>query len=120
MSATDPNCIFCKIAAGQIPSRKVYEDDELLAFHDIRPSAPIHFMIVPKVHVPSLAQVDAGHAALLGRILCLAPQLALQEGCNPYPQGGFRVVINTGIEGGQEVHHLHVHVMGGPRPWNKA
>jgi histidine triad (HIT) family protein len=120
MSGSDPNCLFCKIGAGQIPSRKVYEDDELLAFHDIHPSAPVHFLVIPKDHIVSLAQVDSGHGALLGRILTLVPKLALQEGCNPYPQGGFRVVINTGAEGGQEVHHLHVHVMGGPRPWLKG
>lgn len=120
MSTVDPTCIFCKIVAGQIPSRKVYEDDELLAFHDINPWAPVHFLIVPKQHIASLAQVEHGHAELLGKILVLAPKLALQEGCRPYPQGGYRVVINTGAEGGQEVHHLHVHVMGGPRPWLKG
>jgi len=113
----DPNCIFCKIAAGQIPSRKVYEDDELLAFHDINPWAPVHFLLVPKAHIPSMAQVGPEHAPLLGRLMTLAPRLAMEQGCNPYPQGGFRIVTNTGTEGGQEVHHLDVHVMGGPRPW---
>lgn len=113
----DPDCIFCRIIAGQIPSNKVYEDQELFAFHDINPWAPVHFMIVPKAHLPSLAHAGAEHQALLGRILTLAPKLALEQGCKPYPDGGFRVVINTGTEGGQEVHHLHVHVMGGPRPW---
>lgn len=116
MSA-DANCIFCKIVAGQIPSRKVYEDEELFAFHDIAPWAPVHFLIIPKLHIPSMAQVGAEHASLLGRIMTLAPSLALEQGCNPYPQGGYRIVTNTGAEGGQEVHHLHVHVMGGPRPW---
>jgi histidine triad (HIT) family protein len=122
MSASlhDPNCLFCKIALGQIPSRKVYEDDDMLGFHDIHPWAPVHFLLIPKQHVPSLAQVTDAHAALLGRMLVLAPRLALQEGCKPYPDGGHRVVINTGREGGQEVHHLHVHVMGGPRPWLKG
>lgn len=110
---TDPNCIFCKIAAGQIPSRKIYEDDELFAFHDIRPAAPVHFLIIPKLHLPSLAEAGPEHAALLGRMLELAPKLALQEGAT----NGFRTVINTGHDGGQEVYHLHVHVMGGPRPW---
>jgi histidine triad (HIT) family protein len=120
MSTIDPDCIFCKITQGKIPSRKVYEDDEILAFHDIQPWAPVHFLLIPKAHVPSLAQVTPEHAPLLGRMLALAPQLALQEGCRPYPGGGYRVVINTGDEGGQEVHHLHVHVMGGPRPWLKG
>jgi histidine triad (HIT) family protein len=119
-SAPDPACLFCKIIEGKIPSRKVHEDDELLVFHDIHPWAPVHFLMVPKAHVPSLAQVGPEHEALLGRMLALAPQLALKEGCSPYPDGGFRVVINTGAEGGQEVRHLHVHVMGGPRPWLKG
>jgi histidine triad (HIT) family protein len=114
---TDPNCIFCKIVAGQIPSKKVYEDEEIFAFHDINPWAPVHFLIIPKAHIPSMAQVESEHQALLGRILLLAPKLALAQGARPYPEGGFRIVTNTGTEGGQEVHHMHFHVMGGPRPW---
>ena len=113
----DPNCLFCKIAVGKIPSKKVFEDDEILAFHDIHPWAPVHFLMIPKLHVPSMAHVTDEHAGLLGRMLVLAPKLAAQEGCNPYPTGGFRIVTNTGAEGGQEVHHLHIHVMGGARPW---
>ncbi len=113
----DPDCLFCKIVAGKIPSRKVYEDEDFFAFHDIRPAAPVHFLVVPRRHIPSMAQVQAEDADLLGRMLALAPRLAQQEGCNPYPEGGFRLVVNTGVEGGQEVHHLHMHVMGGPRPW---
>ena len=116
----DPDCIFCKIIAGQIPSKKVFEDDELLAFHDIHPWAPVHFLIIPKAHIPSMAQVGPEHEALMGRIMMLAPRLALEQGCNPYPAGGFRIVVNTGAEGGQEVQHLHIHVMGGPRPWLKG
>ena len=117
---TPDNCLFCKIAAGQIPSRKVYEDDDIFAFHDIHPWAPVHFLMIPKMHLQSMAEVGAEHAALLGRMLVLAPGLALAQGCNPYPQGGFRMVVNTGAEGGQEVQHLHLHVMGGPRPWLKG
>ena len=113
----DPDCLFCKIVAHQIPARVVYEDAEFLAFHDIHPWAPVHFLIIPKLHIPSLAQVDDSHAALMGRMMALVPRLALQEGCNAYPQGGFRLLANTGDEGGQEIHHLHLHVMGGPRPW---
>ncbi|MES2399866.1 MAG: histidine triad nucleotide-binding protein [Pseudomonadota bacterium] len=116
MSQPD-NCIFCKIAAGIIPSRKVYEDEEIFVFHDIAPWAPVHFLMIPKAHIPSMAQVATGHEALLGRMMVLAPKLALEQGCKPYPEGGFRIVTNTGAEGGQEVHHLHLHVMGGPRPW---
>ncbi|MFT4194631.1 histidine triad nucleotide-binding protein [Ottowia sp.] len=118
--AHDPDCIFCKIAAGQIPSKKVYEDEEILAFHDIAPWAPVHFLLIPKAHIPSLAQIGPGHERLMGRMMTLIPRLALEQGCRPYPEGGFRVVANTGAEGAQEVHHLHVHVMGGPRPWARG
>jgi histidine triad (HIT) family protein len=77
----------------------------------------VHFLVIPKWHIPSMAQVGEEHAAMLGRLLIKVPHLALQEGVNPYPEGGFRLLTNTGTEGGQEVHHLHWHVMGGPRPW---
>jgi histidine triad (HIT) family protein len=77
-------------------------------------------MLGPKRHIPSMAQLTQGEAALMGRIMTLAPKLAVAAGCRPYPAGGFRVVVNTGAEAGQEVHHLHVHVMGGPRPWLKG
>ncbi len=96
----DPSCLFCKIVSGQIPSRKVYEDDDLYAFHDIHPWAPVHFLLIPKLHIPSMAQVGPEHADLLGRMLALVPQLARQEGCRPYPEGGFRLVCNTGGDGG--------------------
>ncbi|MBK6614317.1 histidine triad nucleotide-binding protein [Ottowia sp.] len=115
--AHDPDCIFCKIIAGQIPSKTIHEDDDLVAFHDIAPWAPVHFLLVPKAHIASMAQVGPEHERLMGRLMTLAPRLALEQGCNPYPEGGFRIMVNTGAEGGQEVHHLHVHVMGGPRPW---
>lgn len=117
MSAHDPHCIFCKIIAGQIPCKKVFEDDDIFAFHDIHPWAPVHFLMVPKLHIPSMAQLTAEHQRLMGRMMLLAPQLAIEQGCNAYPDGGFRMVCNTGTEGGQEVHHLHIHVMGGTRPW---
>ncbi len=103
------NCIFCKIARGDIPSRKVYEDDEVLAFHDINPVAPVHFLMVPKRHVVSLMETDESHQALLGKMMLLAPRLASELGL----EHGFRVVINNGKGGGQEVFHLHVHVIGG-------
>lgn len=115
-----PDCIFCKIVSGQIPSRKVYEDEDIYAFHDINPWAPVHFLLIPKLHIASMAQVSVEHERLLGRMMTLAPRLALEQGCNPYPAGGFRVIANTGDEGGQEVHHLHLHVIGGPRPWLKG
>ena len=103
------NCIFCKIARGEIPSRKVYEDDELFAFHDIHPVAPVHFMLIPRLHVASLMEADDSHAALLGKMLLLAPRLAKEQGLG----NGFRTVINTGKDGGQEVFHLHIHIIGG-------
>jgi histidine triad (HIT) family protein len=103
------NCIFCKIARGEIPCKKVYEDAEVLAFHDINPVAPVHFMLVPKQHIESLLDAEEAHAALLGKLLLLAPKLAREQGL----EGGFRTVINSGKGGGQEVFHLHVHVIGG-------
>ena len=103
------NCIFCKIAAGEIPCKKIYEDSDVIAFHDIHPAAPVHFMIVPKEHIASLEQAEARHEQLLGRILLLAPVLAKEQGLTD----GFRTVINTGRGGGQEVFHLHVHIIGG-------
>jgi histidine triad (HIT) family protein len=116
----DPSCIFCRIVEGRIPSRKVYEDEEVLAFHDIHPWAPVHFLLIPKEHITSMAHVEDRHAGMLGRLMSLVPRLARQEGCRPYPEGGFRIVCNTGEEGGQEVPHVHFHVIGGPRPWLKG
>jgi histidine triad (HIT) family protein len=113
-TATD--CIFCKIVAGQVPARKVFENEELLAFHDIHPWAPVHVLVIPKVHVASLAEVGPEHEALLGRMLGLAPRLMKELGV----ANGFRTVINTGRDGGQEVQHLHMHVFGGPRPWQRG
>ena len=112
----DPDCIFCKIVAGQIPARKVFEDEELLAFHDIHPWAPVHVLVIPKLHIASLAEVGQQHHALLGRMLGLAPRLMKELGV----VNGFRTVVNTGRDGGQEVLHLHMHVFGGPRPWAKG
>ncbi len=112
MSA-DPNCIFCKIVAGQIPAKKVHEDDELLAFHDINPWAPVHILLVPKQHIVSMADVTDDHAGMLGRMMALSPRLMRDLGVT----NGFRHVINTGADGRQEVMHLHLHVLGGPRPW---
>ena len=108
MSAAD--CLFCRIVRGEIPSGKVYEDADVLAFHDIQPLAPVHFMIIPKAHIASLAECDTSHQPLLGKILALAPRLASEQGSTD----GFRTIINTGRVGRQEVYHLHVHVIGGP------
>ena len=103
------DCIFCKIVAGDIPSKKLYEDDDVIAFHDIRPIAPVHFMLIPKLHVASLAECSDAQRDLLGRMLLLAPRLAKEQGL----ESGFRTMINTGHGGGQEVFHLHIHVFGG-------
>ena len=112
----DPDCIFCKIVAGQIPSRKAYEDDELLVFHDIAPWAPVHLLVIPKEHVATLYEITDAHAPLLGRMLAMAPKLMREHGVT----NGFRTLINTGEDGRQEVPHVHVHVIGGPRPWTKG
>ena len=104
------NCIFCKIVRGEIPSMKVYEDDEILAFHDINPLAPVHFMLIPKRHVDSLVHVSEAHGELLGKIMVLAPKLAKEQGC----KDGFRIIINTGRVARQDVFHLHIHIIGGP------
>jgi histidine triad (HIT) family protein len=106
------DCIFCRIARGEIPSRKVYEDDEILAFHDINPSAPVHFLIIPRLHLENLYDGDIVHRAVLGKILGMAGQLAREQGLTD----GFRSIINTGRVGRQEVYHLHMHVLGGPEP----
>ena len=106
------DCIFCKIVAGDIPSSKVYEDDEVLAFHDIHPFARVHFLIIPKRHVATLVDCSAEHEGLLGRMLLLAPRLAKEQGLG----AGFKTLINTGRGGGQEVFHIHIHVFGGGEP----
>lgn len=106
------DCIFCRIVRGEIPCRKVYEDDEILAFHDINPHAPVHFLIIPKQHIASLAEADLTHALVLGKMLALAGRLAREQGLSD----GFRSIINTGRIGGQEVYHVHLHVVGGPQP----
>jgi len=103
------NCIFYKIVGGEVPSRKVFEDADIFAFHDAHPVAPVHFMLIPKLHIDSLSDVEDKHSNLLGKIMLLIPKLAKQQGCTD----GFRTVINTGHVGGQEVRHLHVHVIGG-------
>ena len=103
------DCIFCKIVGGKIPSRKIFEDEDILAFHDIHPAAPVHFMVIPKLHIASLAQVDLSHQMLLGKMLALGSRLAIGQGCGD----GWRTVINTGRIGRQEVYHLHMHIIGG-------
>jgi histidine triad (HIT) family protein len=117
------NCIFCKIAAGQIPAQVVFEDDEMLAFKDINPAAPVHLLVIPKQHIDTLSDATDAHTALLGKMLALAPKLAAEHGiavtvaADGKRSGGYKTLINSGPNGGQEVYHLHLHVYGGPRPW---
>jgi histidine triad (HIT) family protein len=106
------DCIFCRIARGEIPSKKIYEDEDIFAFHDIQPQAPVHFMIIPKQHIASLNEADLSHQAILGRIMAKSGELARSQGLTD----GFRTIINTGRIGRQEVYHLHVHIVGGPEP----
>ena len=104
------DCIFCKIIAGEIPAKKIFEDDEMLAFHDINPMAPVHFLVIPKRHIENLMESQLDDAALIGRLLYKAQDLAKQMGCE---QKGGRFVINTKNDGGQTVDHLHIHFLGG-------
>ena len=103
-------CLFCKIANKQIPAKIAFEDDDVLAFHDINPGAPTHLLVIPKQHIASLAEAGPGDQALLGKLLLAARRAAEEAGLLA---SGFRVVVNTGPDAGQSVHHLHVHVLGG-------
>lgn len=112
---TEADCIFCKLASGEIPADKVYEDDRALAFHDLHPQAPVHVLLIPKEHLDSLNDAAHGDEALLGHLLWLVPKIANQLGI---AESGFRTVINTGADGGQTVSHLHLHLLGGrPMSW---
>ena len=103
------NCLFCKIAAGVIPSTKVYEDDLVLAFRDIAPMAPTHILVIPKAHVASVAEISAENANLVAHIFTVIPKIAEAEKL----ENGYRVVSNCGPDAGQTVHHLHFHILGG-------
>lgn len=103
------DCLFCKIAAGEIPSNKLYEDSELLAFYDIDPQAPVHFLVIPKAHIPSAAAIDEQNAAIIGKVYSVIARLAKELKLD----NGFRIVTNCGEDGGQTVGHLHFHVLAG-------
>ena len=103
-------CIFCRIIAGEAPAHIVYEDDLVVAFHDIYPKAPVHVLIVPRKHIPSLAHVTPEDEPILGRMLYAARVVAEELGI---AERGFRTIINTGREGGQEIYHIHLHLLGG-------
>ena len=104
------SCLFCKIVAGEIPARRVLEDDHMVAFHDLDPKAPVHVLVIPRRHVESVGSAEPGDAELLGRLLLACRQVAEATGV---ASGGFRVVLNTNADAGQSVPHLHAHVLGG-------
>ena len=110
--ATEPNCIFCKIVRGEIPSKKIFDDAEVMAFHDIRPQAPVHLLVLPKAHIATLYDAESAHQSALGKMLAIAGRLAREAGATD----GFRTIINNGRVGHQEVYHVHMHVLGGPDP----
>ena len=103
------NCLFCKIVAGEIPSTKVYEDETVLAFRDIAPQAPTHILVIPKAHIGSVAEIAADNSGVVAHIFEVIAQIAKAEGL----ENGYRVVSNCGADGGQTVHHLHFHILGG-------
>ena len=106
----EENCIFCKIIKGEIPSKKVYEDEEILAFNDINPAAPIHVLVIPKKHITSLAEMEDGDEKIVGKIYKIINEIAEQLGVK---ENGYRVIVNCGKDGGQEVGHLHFHLLAG-------
>lgn len=105
------DCLFCKIAKGEIPSDTVYEDDRVIVFKDLYPKADVHLLVVPREHIASLNEMDAAHDALTAHMMRLLPTLAKEHGLD----NGFRTIINTGPGGGQEIFHLHIHLLGGGR-----
>lgn len=106
------NCLFCKIVSGDVPSQKVYEDEEILAFNDINPIAPIHILVIPKKHITSLAHMQNGDEELVGKIYKVINVIAKEKG---FKEDGYRVIVNCGENGGQEVMHLHFHVLAGTK-----
>ncbi|MDR0721908.1 MAG: histidine triad nucleotide-binding protein [Treponema sp.] len=109
------NCIFCNIASGIIPAQKLYEDEEILAFQDVSPQGPVHFLVIPKKHIPNIMELEVTDTLLIGRMLHKAQALAQEQGC---AEKGARFVINCKSHGGQTVDHLHIHVIGGrPLGW---
>ena len=105
---SNPDCLFCKIVAGELPSERLYEDDEILVFRDINPQAPFHALLIPKIHLATLNDFQPGHAEMAGRLFLVAKALAEEHGLP-----GYRVVVNTNAEGGQIIYHIHMHLLGG-------
>lgn len=109
-SPHDPDCLFCRIVAGDLPAERMYEDDDVLAFPDIAPQTPCHFLVIPKLHIATLNDLEAEHGALLGRMFLAAKHIAAERGI---AASGYRTVINCGADGQQTVPHIHLHVLGG-------
>jgi len=103
------DCLFCKIIAGEIPSKKVYEDEDMLAFHDIEPEAPVHVLVIPKCHIPSMDGITAENSAVVAKIFEKIPMIAREAGA----ANGYRLISNCGEDAGQTVQHLHFHIIGG-------
>jgi histidine triad (HIT) family protein len=106
------DCVFCRIAASDIPAQLIYQDDRVVAFRDLNPQAPVHVLLIPREHVVSVAESDAGHEPLFGSLFSAAREVARAEGVE---QGGYRLVLNSGADAGQSVLHLHLHLLGGRR-----
>lgn len=110
------DCIFCRLIKGEIPSNKVYEDEDVLAFHDINPEAPIHILVIPKKHISMLTDLKEEDEALIGKIYTTINKIAKQEG---FEKQGYRVIVNCGKDSGQEVMHIHFHILGGKKLGDK-
>ena len=110
MSTSDPDCLFCKIVSGAIPSNRVYEDKDMIAFRDINPAAPTHILVVPRTHIVSIAETTEAEEPLIAKLILAANKIAMSEHVE---LSGYRLVINTGKDGGQSVFHLHVHLLAG-------
>lgn len=109
------NCLFCRIAAGEIPAKLIYQDEDVLAFHDINPQAPLHALIIPRKHIATINDLQADDAALVGKLFLVAKQIAAEQG---YDEDGYRVVMNCGVQAGQSVFHIHLHLLAGrPLKW---
>ena len=106
------DCVFCKIIKGEIPSTKVYEDEEILAFKDINPVTPVHILVIPKKHITSLNEIELEDQMLIGKIFTVIKKIAKDQGI---AENGYRVIANCGEDGGQEVKHLHFHILGGKK-----
>lgn len=107
---SDPDCLFCRIVAGEIPAERLYQDDEILAFRDVNPQAPFHALIIPRTHIATLNDLQPTQATLAGRLLAVAARIAAEQG---FAEAGYRVAMNCNADGGQSVYHIHLHLLAG-------